>query len=440
MFSPFLGGRVSTYLVGCGVNMASSKYEDLPERVEKVLRRIYTDPKSAGAFGGVQSLLRQSKKEGLKVNKDTVKNFLEGQDAYTKHGRIIASKKGVLNERIITSGPYDLWEADLMDYPKSRPQQRTPAGLPKYILTVVDAFTKNAWVEPLLNKNGPTMVKAFTAILDRALPDKVQLDNLRTDAGTEFFNRGMKALYTARGINHYRAQKEPGASIVERFNRTLGEKLARYATHNPHYGQRELVDVLPQVVEAYNNTTHSATKTEPTTLHEAAYTTGGKGIKEVLADLKKDPSAGRDEAEAEMMAKFMSHTTAGRYKDPNPLDPVNGPAVQDPLPVGTAVRVNVRKNMFEKGRAKNFSDEVWTVKEAGVGGNPNAYALEDDQGEPMVGKIYRRQLQRLSRRPNEWEVTVLRRRHLRGRDKEIQVQWVGHPHLPPQWIAEKDIV
>jgi hypothetical protein len=115
--------------------------------------------------------------------------------------------------------------------------------------------------------------------------------------------------------------------------------------------------------------------------------------------------------------------------------------------VGTPVRIHVRKNMFEKGRAKNFSDEVrnfsdevWTVKEAGVGGNPNAYVLEDDQGEAMVGKVYRRQLQRLSRRPDNWEVTVLRRRHLRGRDKEILVQWVGYPHLPPQWILEKDIV
>ena len=88
---------------------------------EAALRRIYSTPGNPGSFGGIKPLWRQAKKEGLKVNKAQVKEFLQGQDAYTKHGRIIKAKKGVLNERIITSGPFDLWEADLMDFPEARP-------------------------------------------------------------------------------------------------------------------------------------------------------------------------------------------------------------------------------------------------------------------------------------------------------------------------------
>ena len=60
---------------------------------EAALRRIYSTPGKPGSFGGVKPLWRQAKKEGLKVNKAQVKEFLEGQDAYTKHARIIQSKK-----------------------------------------------------------------------------------------------------------------------------------------------------------------------------------------------------------------------------------------------------------------------------------------------------------------------------------------------------------
>ena len=420
-----------------------------PQNTDDALRRIYKDPKNPGSFSGVKALYREAKKAGIPVGEAAVKEFLQGETAYTKHGRVIAANKGVLNERIITSGPYDLWEADLMDFPKARPQlvaanrngRRTTTATvgPKYILTVIDVFTKHAWAEPLMKKTLAVVLKAFQAILDRGVPAQTQLNALRTDAGTEFFNRPMKALYKARGINHYRAQKEPGAAVVERFNRTLGEKFARYVTNTPAVSQMDLVAILPDVVTAYNNSLHSAIKDEPADLQETAYRTGGKDIHEVLEDLRKDPDAGKAEAEQMMMAKYMAGTTAGRYKDPNPLDPVDGPRPQNPLRVGDLVRVLVRKNMFEKGRAKTFSDEVWKIRDKGVGGNPNAYRLEDEQGEEMIGKMYRRQLQRVSRPPEAWELIVLRRRHLRGRNKEILVQWVGYPHLRPEWIPAQDV-
>lgn len=354
----------------------------LNEKTECALRRIYKDPSKPGSFGGIEPLLRRARQEGHKVNRKTVKAFLEGENAYTLHGRIIQSKKGVLNERIITSGPFDLWEADLMDAPKGRPQRmgRRQEGVFKYLLTVIDVFSKYAWVEPMKTKTPVEMERVFSKVLSEGIPSNTQLDNLRTDAGTEFFNKRMKKFYIDHGINHYRAQKEPGAAVVERFNRTIGDKLERFTTANLEATQPQLLEALVGIVAAYNDSRHSATKKEPSDLHDAAYDTGRKTIGEILEEVKKDPSAGRAEAEEQMMARYMSATTAGRYKDPNPLDPVDGPRVQDPLHEGTHVRVNIRKNMFEKGRAKNFSDEVWTVKEAGAGGNPNAYRLMDEGG------------------------------------------------------------
>ena len=131
-----------------------------PGPTDNALRRIYRDPKNPGSFSGVKALYREAKKAGIPVCEAAVKEFLQGETAYTKHGRVIAAKKGVLNERIITSGPYDLWEADLMDFPKARPQlvhgnnnnrrtrTRTTTVGPKYILTVIDVFTKHVFALP----------------------------------------------------------------------------------------------------------------------------------------------------------------------------------------------------------------------------------------------------------------------------------------------------
>ena len=55
----------------------------------------------------------------------------------------------------------------------------------KYLLTVIDVLSKNAWVEPFKTKNGESLVKAFGKIIKKGRnPEK-----LHTDKGTEFTNR-----------------------------------------------------------------------------------------------------------------------------------------------------------------------------------------------------------------------------------------------------------
>ena len=139
----------------------------------------------------------------------------------------------------------------------------------------------------------------------------------------------------------------------------------------------------------------------------------------------------------EIVATYL-HTEMGRNKEPHQWDTVTGAPADDHLEPGTYVRLHKRKNMFEKGRAKTFTDEVFQVV-GNAGQNPNAYHLKDEEGEPIIGKLYRRQLQRLSRKPDIFQVHVLRKRHLRGRPAEVQVEWVGHPHLQPQWIPARDL-
>ena len=405
---------------------------------EEALRRIYQDPSSAGSFAGVKALYREARRQGLNVNVKDVKNFLKGQDPYTLHHPIVRAKKNVMNERIYSSGPYDLWEADLMEPTKGRQPARrrgsrnTPV---KFWLVVIDAFTRYAWAEGVKSKSAKDMIQAWKKILDRGLPPQTKLNHLRTDQGTEFTARPVQSYLRSRGVNRYNAQKEPGAALAERFIRTLGEKYERYVTANPAVTKQTLSDLLPGFVDGYNKSEHSSVRHPPAELQAAAYRLGSKSADAIMEAMRRDPTEGEEDAKLLQNAHNMSNTTMGRYKSCNPKDPVNGPRAEAPLKKGQDVRVLVRKHIFEKGRKKNFSEEVWRIKDTNVGGNPNAYQLEDDKGEEMVGKVYRRFIQPV-RRSGVYEAVILRRR-----GDYLLVRWVGYDQTEPeQWIHKSTLV
>ena len=282
---------------------------------ESKLTRLYHDPSQPGALGGIKQLVRLSKdKLDVKLTPKEAQHFLQGQDTYTKHGKV--REKGVLNERIVTSGPFDLWEADLMQIPGDVGRNQ---GY-RYLLNVIDAHSKKAWTEPLRDKRPGTMRDAMLRILERGLPTTaVRLNALRTDAGNEFFNRLMRyQVYEPHGINHYRAQKEPGASVVERFNRTLGEKIERYRTTFP---DRDIMPVIQPMVDAYNKQWHSMLRSSPNECHQTAIDKAEKGADELLTEPIQPMSMG--EKQNEIVSTYL-HTEMGRNKEAHQWDPVAG--------------------------------------------------------------------------------------------------------------------
>ena len=49
--------------------------------------------------------------------------------------------------------------------------------------------------------------------------------------GKEFYNNQVQKLFKDKNINHYTVFSQYKAAVVERFNRTLREKLSRYFTY-----------------------------------------------------------------------------------------------------------------------------------------------------------------------------------------------------------------
>ena len=127
-----------------------------------------------------------------------------------------------------------------------------------YLLTCIDVLSKYAWVVPLKNKTGPHWWRRLSTFLPKVanLFDCIQTkaQNLETRFFATLFERKRSRLFFVT------QNEDIKASIVERFNRTLKEKMWRCFTkkNNLRY-----VEVLQQMVRAYNRSYHRSIKKAP---------------------------------------------------------------------------------------------------------------------------------------------------------------------------------
>lgn len=307
------------------------------------LDETYYDPGHPAGYAGARNLVRAA---GRRESRTAVRRWLAAQDAYTLHKPV---RRKFPRGRYEVSNIDDLWEADLADLSSSKGRNN---GY-RYLLTVIDVLSKYAWVIPLKRKTAAAVAEGFQKVLS-STPRRPTL--LQTDKGKEFLGSVFQKLLTENGIR-YRYTRNPDikAAIVERFNRTLKERLWRYFTHKK---TRRYVDILPQIVKAYNTTVHSSIGMPPSTvtLENAA------------------------EARAHMLKRY-------------PPRPVGKPRYRE----GDIVRISRTKGTFEKGYVANWSEEMFTIRRV-LARRPIVYILEDEQGEVIDGAFYEAELQRIERK------------------------------------------
>ena len=177
-----------------------------------------------------------------------------------------------------------------------------------FLLLVIDIFRKYGWVIPLKNKEGKTVASALKTIFKKRKPEKMWVDK-----GKEFYNKDVKAL-----IELYSTENEEKSSVVERWIRTMKEKMWKYFTDN---NTNVYIDILPDLVKDYNNTKHSSIKMTP-----------------VEASEKKN------------------ELTVWRNLYPNRLDILD---INPKLSIGDKVRISKKKKTFEKGYTTRWTEEMF---------------------------------------------------------------------------------
>ena len=289
-------------------------------------------------------------------------------------------KRKFRKRRVLVSGIDKIWAADLADM---QALSKENEGY-KFLLLVIDTFSKYGWIVPLKDKKGETIVKALKEIFKESgrRPDK-----LWTDKGREFFNKDVRDL-----VYLYATENEEKSSIAERWIRTMKEKMFKYFTDNNTYNY---IDALPELVEDYNNTVHSSTKLTPT-----------------------------DASKEENELKVWRNLYPDRYKTSR-LNPK--------FSVGDKVRITKKKEVFEKGYTTRWTEEIFTIKEIRET-NPITYKLEDLQGEEIEGTFYEPELQKTKQQIYRIEKIIKKEK---GRSF---VKWKGYSDKFNSWVDNKDLI
>jgi len=118
-----------------------------------MLGDVYYDPRHEAAFGTLEKIKRVAKKTGV-TKPGQVKPWLEQQDAYTLHRPV---RKRFPRNHYSFDNIMDVWECDRIDV---QALSRHNDGV-KYLLTVIDVFSKFLHMVPLKSKTGKDVSAAF---------------------------------------------------------------------------------------------------------------------------------------------------------------------------------------------------------------------------------------------------------------------------------------
>ena len=297
-------------------------------------------------------------------------------------------RKTFKKRRVFASGVDAIWAADLVEM---QTFARKNKGY-KYILMIIDVFSKFGWAVPLKTKTGIEVTAAFQHLWET--PQSPPPQKLWTDKGKEFYNRPMKELLKKNNVELYSTENEEKSCVVERWNRTIKRTMWKYFTAN---NTQNYIDVLPEIIEKYNNTYHRSIKCTPT--------------------FAREPSNYQHVFEA--LYGKVQPTTQAKYK------------------VGDRVRIVKKKKTFEKGFTPSWTEELFTINKVKPT-KPVTYNTEDTKGEEIPGTFYEPELQKTKQEIYRIE-KVLKKRTKSNGVKEVYVKWKGYNNDFNSWIPLTDI-
>ena len=179
--------------------------------------------------------------------KDITKIFID--EIYAKPPR-----KNYETNKFVYKGIDDVWSSDLAVMTDHNVKNNKGH---KYILVIIDNFSKFLWTVPLKTKNAQNITDEFQNIIKTS---KRTPKNLHTDRGTEYYNKNFNTLLKLNDINHYSTYDEKGSAISERVIRTIRNLLKKPVFEK---GNSDWLSELSSITKTYNNTFHHSIKMTP---------------------------------------------------------------------------------------------------------------------------------------------------------------------------------
>src|SRR5260370_15007381 len=307
------------------------------KNINFLLNKYYYDIKEPSSFQSANKIQSVVKNYISDIKLNDIKNWLLKQDTHGIHKPIkLHFKRNPIVSKTIDHN----WHADLIEITNPAANSNY-----RYILMVIDNLSKYGWAEKIKSKRTNTVLNAFKRIGRKS---KRKPNILTTDAGKEFTNHKFKKFLKKNKIKHLIARDGPKAAVVERWNRTIKEKISKYLTYNK---SKRFVDVLDLIVKGYNNTIHSRTKYKPIDINKS-------NEKIVFNNLYKN----KTQLEKQLFTK------------------------------GDRVRVVLIRGQFQKGYIPNFSKEIFYVHKILYTSPYYKYKVKDKKGVILRVSYYSKEL------------------------------------------------
>ena len=349
---------------------------------------LYRKPDFPGSLGGVNTFIRGLQRQGEKIKSDDVKKYLQQDDLYQLHK---PSRRRFSRRPTVVNGIDHLWQVDLSDVSAIKKYNDNH----RFLLFVIDVFSKYAWVRLLKDKTGATLTKTMKKILETTGRRPLYV---MSDKGTEFVNHAFKKMLKSFDVDFYTSQnEETKAAIVERLQRTYKTKMFKYFTDQ---STLRYVDVLQDLTDSYNQTHH-------TTI----------GMAPADVDYKTDDIV------RQRLTKKLKKQTQSKEK----------------ISVGDSVRITIARAPFRKGYLPSWTEEIFTVAEKKKT-RPTTYRLKDYGDNFLEGSFYTHELQKVPHdKGRVYRIEkVIRTRGKKGK-RELFVKRLGYPNQFNSWIAEADL-
>lgn len=288
-----------------------------------------------------------------------------------------------------------------------------------YLLTVIDLFSKYAWIEPIKDKEAKTVTEAMRKIIKRI---DHSVKSIRVDNGSEFISEDFQKLLKKNNIKCvFSSAGKPWANgQIERFNGIIKQKIKMYVTQT----DSNWLPILQKLVDNYNHIKSRVTKHTP-------------------AQLMVEP-----ESKRELDANKLTQQVVNENIKKSVLRKNEG--LETPLKVGDKVRLKMDAKDTEKKNEK-WTRQVFVISKVFNPRNEYGkvfYNVKDPETDTQyTEKLYRNDLQLIHnvdnpiKQPKKYEVSkILDKRVNQDGSVEFLVAWKGYRKLSDRsWEDSNDL-
>ena len=343
----------------------------------QMIKEIDAIPYNQRPYGTaiVRGIINKKQQLGLSVNP----NQILSQELH-KPRKINFERRKVISNNID-----HIWGIDLITMIKYTKQNKNY----KYILTVIDFFSKYSWCYPLKTKKSEEIINSFK---DNFKKSKRKPTMIQSDEGSEFTNNVTQTFFKNNNIKWYHTyNRDIKCSICERYNRTILNKIYKNFTLN---NNTIWINDLDKLVNEYNNTYHRSIKMKP-----------------IDASKKSNENIVRNN-----LYNF-------RYTNKKPK-----------FSIGDRVRISLLKNTFEKSYTSNWSQEIFIIDDIKTS-NVHYYFLKDLQGDKIDGSFYEQEL--LKTKQNDLYIIE---KIIKKVGNKYLVKWKNYSDKFNSYVNQNDIV